>query len=192
MITASREVNCQDEKGKMTAAQYERFYPFRASITESKAFMRAIRSALGLAATYTMEELKKPFIVAHVVPNFDDPTIKDVAAANFLQASGLLFTTQNAPNQNAIAQRVEIIDAEPLEPEIEPQEATEAEPAHVKEADQPKESKKKAPQPCSEPPAAPDLECCSCGKRISENVANYSIQKFGMELCVTCQKNPPQ
>lgn len=42
-------------------------------MAESKAFMRAIRAALGLAGTYAYEELKKPFVVARVVPNLGRP-----------------------------------------------------------------------------------------------------------------------
>ena len=60
-------------------------------MAESKAFMRAIRAALGLAGTYAYEELKKPFIVARVVPNLDAPEIKQAVASNYLQSMGMLF-----------------------------------------------------------------------------------------------------
>jgi hypothetical protein len=46
---------------------------FRKSITESKALLRAIRSALSVHATYTKEELRKPFVVPVVTLNYDDP-----------------------------------------------------------------------------------------------------------------------
>ena len=71
--------------------QFRRFLPHRTAMAESKAFMRAIRAALGLAGTYAYEELKKPFIVARVVPNLDAPEIKQAVASNYLQSMGMLF-----------------------------------------------------------------------------------------------------
>jgi len=91
LMKATKEIDCTMEKASMTEAQYKRFLPHRTAMAESKAFMRAIRAALGLAGNYELAELRKPFIVAHVVPNLDAPEIKDAVAQNYLQSMGMLF-----------------------------------------------------------------------------------------------------
>lgn len=92
-----KEIDCTLEAAGMkdgaNGQQYRRFLPHRTAMAESKAFMRAIRAALGLAGTYAYEDLKKPFVVARVVPNLDAPEIKDAVAANYLQSMGMLFET---------------------------------------------------------------------------------------------------
>jgi len=91
LISKDKEIDGEIEKSSMTEAQYKRWLPHRTSIAESKAMMRCIRDALGLAATYTLDELKKPFIIAHIVPNLDAPEIRSALAGSYLQNMGLLF-----------------------------------------------------------------------------------------------------
>ena len=68
LITKSKEIDCALEKASMTDAQYKKFLPHRASMAETKAYMRCLRASLGLAQGYTLQELKKPFEIgrAHV------------------------------------------------------------------------------------------------------------------------------
>lgn len=82
--------------------------------------MRAIRAALGLADTYELAELKKPFVVARIVPNLDAPEIKDAVAANYLQSMGMLFEMPAAAQRQSLPpaatqQQAEVIpdDEEP-------------------------------------------------------------------------------
>ena len=100
-MKATKEIDCTLEAASMkdgaTGQQYRRFLPHRTAMAESKAFMRAIRAALGLAGTYKLPDLKKPFIVARVVPNLDAPEIKQAVAGSYLQSMGLLFETPAAP-----------------------------------------------------------------------------------------------
>ena len=95
LMKATKEIDCTLEAAGMkdgaNGQQFRRFLPHRTAMAESKAFMRAIRAALGLAGTYAFEELKKPFIVARVVPNLDAPEIKQAVASNYLQSMGMLF-----------------------------------------------------------------------------------------------------
>ena len=91
MISKSKEIDCSIEKASQSEKQYRKFLPHRASIAETKAFMRCIRSALGLAQGYTMQELKKPFIIAHIVPNLDAPEMRNALINNSLRDMGLLF-----------------------------------------------------------------------------------------------------
>ena len=55
--------------------------------------------SLGLAATYSLPELRKPFIIAHVVPNLDAPEIKEAVASNYLQSMGMLFEAREHREQ---------------------------------------------------------------------------------------------
>lgn len=36
-----------------------------------------------------------------------------------------------------------------------------------------------------------EKKCTGCGANISDKVAKFSKDKFGQELCIKCQKNPP-
>lgn len=91
LMQATKEIDCDLSRKSMTEAQFNRFLPHRTAMAESKAFMRAIRAALGLAGGYDMQDLQKPFIVARIVPNLDAPEIRDAVANNYLQSMGLLF-----------------------------------------------------------------------------------------------------
>lgn len=92
--------------------QFRRFLPHRTAMAESKAFMRAIRAALGLAGTYPLEELKKPFVVARMVPNLDAPEIKQAVAQNYLQSMGMLFEAPAAGHRQIEAPKaVETVEA---------------------------------------------------------------------------------
>ena len=79
LLQATKEIDCTLEAAGMkdgaNGQQYRRFLPHRTAMAESKAFMRAIRAALGLAGTYAYEDLKKPFVVARVVG--DDVQVLD-------------------------------------------------------------------------------------------------------------------
>ena len=90
LMKATREIDCTLEAAAMkdgvNGQQYRRFLPHRTAMAESKAFMRAVRAALGLAGTYQMEDLRKPFIVARVVPNLDAPEIKQAVAGSYVPA----------------------------------------------------------------------------------------------------------
>ena len=100
LISKDKEIDCAIEKASMTDSQYKRFLPHRASIAESKALVRCIRDALGLAQTYTQQELAKPFVIAHVVLNLDSPEIHERLVSGYLQSMGLLFEApgvQQAP-----------------------------------------------------------------------------------------------
>lgn len=52
------------------------------------------------------------------------------------------------------------------------------------EVDSPDSDSNKNPNNVNE-----NLKCASCGKSISQNVSNYSQNKFGKPLCFDCQKS---
>lgn len=189
LITKDKEIDCSIEKESMKPDQFKRFLPHRASIAESKALMRCIRDALSLAAGYTLEELKKPFIVAHIVPNFDAPEIRERVANSYLQSMGLLFE-QPAEKPQLTNGPSNLIEA--------PQEVTES----ITE-DEPFSEGDYADNDDITPE---DLEfmqgtyCEQCGAEIvevtgsngktwsPEAIESYSKNRFGRCLCPTCQR----
>lgn len=194
MITMTKEIDCTIEKAGMTDAQYKRFLPHRASMAESKATMRAFRAALQLNQTYTHAEIKKPFIIAHIVPNLDAPDIRQALINNSLKDMGLLFETPT--KQEAITQ---------AEPPALPGSTDGFSEADYPDNDEPfteseyaQETQEELP-PWEEQPQRQAIVCADCGKQITEakgkngqtwtpeNVEGYSVKRFGRCLCLDCQ-----
>jgi hypothetical protein len=180
LVTARKELQMATEKANMSEARFNRFFPHRASHCETKALSRAVRKALSLKISYTMEELQKPFVVALLVPNMEDPAVKNAAIAAYFGTSKTLFNMPTAAPvpqlMTPAGQVLQITAKETLEPEQE-------EPP--KSADEPKKETKQTDQKgqhrCQDP---------GCGKFITEGVAKYSLDVYGIELCQTCQHKP--
>ena len=68
---AHKEIMVQDVTEGMTEAQRKEFLKFRSEMCETKAINRALRAAMHIKGTYTLQGLQKPFVAA---PDFD-PTI---------------------------------------------------------------------------------------------------------------------
>ncbi|WP_306568951.1 hypothetical protein [Faecalispora jeddahensis] len=188
LLQATKEIDCTLEASGMkdgaSGQQYKRFLPHRTAMAESKAFMRAIRAALGLAGTYELAELKKPFVVARIVPNLDAPEIKDAVAANYLQSMGMLFEMpahQPRPSLPASAQPPESV------PEYEDEQ-----PGQLPWDE--------APEEPGWEPEPEGIFCADCHKTIEEtqarngsiwspeDIAGYSERRFGRPLCTACQE----
>lgn len=179
IVKATKEIECESIRKTMkTDAQYQRFFEHRAAIAESKALMRAIRSALGLPAGYELTELRKPFIIAHIVPNLDAPEIKDAIAGNYLQSMGMLFETpQNAP----ALQPHENPTTEVTVPDDEPDD-------YITDEYGPSPSEYDGPV-CEECGAIIEETTNSKGKKWSpQDIADYSKRVHGRVLCLECQK----
>ena len=183
-------------KGGAGGQQYQRFLPFRTAMAESKAFMRAIRAALGLAGTYLLEDLKKPFIVARVVPNLDAPEIKQAVAGSYLQSMGMLFEMPAA--QPAALPSPPAAEEVPAYPDEEPGQLPwdEAPPEPPDTWSQEPGYGQWEPEP--EPPQG--IFCSQCRREITggksrngrnwtpEDIAGYSQRTFGRVLCLACQE----
>ena len=178
VLKATKEIDC-------TLEQYKRFLPHRTAMAESKAFMRAIRAALGLAGTYELAELKKPFIVARIVPNLDAPEIKEAVASSYLQSMGLLFETPAQTQTAGLPAPTAGAQAEVI-PEY-PDETPEQTPW-----DDP-------PEPDWEPEPE-GFFCADCGQELvetkarngnlwkPEDIAGFSERRYGRRLCPSCQE----
>lgn len=192
LIAKDKEIDCSMEKATMSEAQYKRFLPHRASIAESKALMRCIRDALGLAPTYTQQELAKPFVIAHVVPNLDAPEIRERLASGYLQSMGLLFETPSG-QKAALPASAEPTQKPPALPEAEPDDG------YCESDYPPDEEDSEEPLPW-ETPQRDGIWCEECGGEITETtgrngrkwtaeaIKGYSEKNFGRCLCPSCQQ----
>ena len=200
LMKATKEIDCTLEAAGMKdgadGKQFRRFLPHRTAVAESKAFMRAIRAALGLAGTYAYEELKKPFVVARVVPNLDAPEIKQAVASNYLQSMGMLFEmpTQTARAGLPVAPTAEAVPPYEDEGPMPWDEAPE----------EPEDSWSSSPEYGAVPdwadPEPQGVFCSECRREITggqsrngrkwsaEDIVGYSQRTFGRVLCPECQE----
>lgn len=196
LMQATKEIDTTLESGGMTEKQYKRFLPHRTAIAESKAFMRAIRAALGLAGTYSLADLQKPFIVARVVPNLEAPEIKEAVAANYLQSMGMLFEMP-AASQPAVSQpSLPVPEAETV-PQYPDENPGDLEPGYYEpEDDGPPPWLDEPDPPAPEHPAVITEICADCRRPIMvpegknwkvTDIISYSRRIFGRQLCTDCQ-----
>ena len=110
-VVATKEIRMADEQKKMSDKQYAAFFPFRTEQCETKALNRALREALMINSTYQANDLQKPFAVAYVVPNMDDPDLKKVMVAKYAEGVSSLFggnevmgiqAPKNIPEENTV------------------------------------------------------------------------------------------
>lgn len=167
-IVANKEIAVKEAVIGMTPKQETEFLKFRSEMCESKALNRALRTAMQIKGTYLIEELKKPFVVAYLVPNLDNPLVKQKAVDNMFGSAQNLFGEQSAREiviaDEGTGEVIEGVCCE-VEPPIEPPRV----------------------QPM-EPPPCKVWTCGVCGKEITAKAANYSIDKMGRPLCFEHQK----
>ena len=139
---------------------------------ETKALNRALRKAMMIKSTYAAEELKKPFVVAYVVPNMDDPEMKKAMVQRYAESSAALF--RNDPKMIE-AKNVEVLPEDDEEPEELPPPA----------------------DPEEEPEDDPEKEeyyCQDCGQLIEhgskewpvKRIIESSQKRFKKNLCIDC------
>lgn len=207
MISKSKEIDCSIEKASQSEKQYRKFLPHRASIAETKAFMRCIRSALGLAQGYTMQELKKPFIIAHIVPNLDAPEMRNALINNSLRDMGLLFERPGETAEPGCSQQFQ--EPAALPGSTDTGSYAGAADGYRNPADNDTDSGGytdadfSGPLPWDMPPEQqnqPGIWCADCGREITEAagrngstwtpdaIKGYSEKRFGRCLCTDCQK----
>jgi len=190
-VTDTNEINVEHQTADMSEKQKAEFLRFMPQICEAKAMNGAIRTALHLKGTYTLEELKKPFVVAYLVPNMNNPEVKQAAITNMFESNKRLF---GGESQAVQATPVLGVSTEPMgeipesaahfidEPVGEPVvesvvEPVIEEPAPVQQATQP-----------SMDDDAP-LICEKCGTDINQKVFKFSVERYGRPLCYKCQRS---
>lgn len=167
----------EEEKLVAVEKQLTQFLSHKRAQCETKALNRALREAMGIKSTYTAEELGKPFVVAHVVPNLADPDLKQAVINNYTQSSAMLFSPRRETEVKALEapeeRNIEVISSN----ETERNEDVETVEAEI--VDEPK-----------------GIGCEKCGQVIEgideqwtvEAIVDYSKKKFkGKVLCADCQ-----
>ncbi len=170
-VVATKEIRMADEQKKMSDKQYAAFFPFRTEQCETKALNRALREALMINSTYQAADLQKPFAVAYVVPNMDDPDLKKVMVAKYAEGVSTLFG----------GNEVKAVEA--------PKEFSEENTVVIPpdEADE--------DPPFIEAEIVKDIVCEKCGQIIKdfndewpvERIVERSMKKYNKVLCTDCQ-----
>lgn len=101
-IVAHKEIIVQDVTDGMSDNQRKEFLKFRSEMCETKAINRALRAAMHIKGTYTLEELRKPFVVAYLVPNLDNELVKQEAVRHFFTSAQELYGGHTTDARKAI------------------------------------------------------------------------------------------
>jgi len=179
-VVASKEILYDDVTSRMTPAQKDEFSKFRSEMCETKALNRALRIAMQIKATYTKAELAKPFVVAYLVPNLDNPTVREEAVKSFFGVARELYgVTEKA----AEAQHTIYADNQPDEDDsgYEP-------PAPEYVPDSIQQPEPTTPEMEENAPDYDPTICTECGTKCSNGVVKYSQEQFGRTLCMACQR----
>lgn len=185
------EIRVEEATQGMTDGQKREFLKHLPQICEAKALNGAIRTALQIKGTYTIQELAKPFVVAYLVPNLDNADVKRVAIESMFASAKNLFGNGALPDNGIIEARhsEDLSYSDVIEPEQINGEIPVAPPAEqpLKQAPAP-QAPPEQPKVMTEEDRSQDFCCDKCGKVIPEKVWNYSYENFGRPLCYDCQK----
>lgn len=187
-IVAHKEIIVADVAVGMTEFQAKEFLKFRSEMCETKAINRALRAAMHIKGTYSLQELQKPFVVAYLVPNLDNEAVKAEAVRHFFTSAQELYGGHSSEARKAIF--VEDDVEEGMEYEMPGKPIAQPENAAYREvpAEPPRETQQRQ-QAAAE--AASDYDptiCTECGTKCSNGVVKYSQETFGRTLCMACQR----
>ena len=187
-IVAHKEIIVQDATDGMTDNQKKEFLKFRSEMCETKAINRALRAAMHIKGTYTLEELKKPFVVAYLVPNLDNPDVKAEAVRHFFSSAQEFYGGANTEVRKAIFVEDDI--EEGMEHETPGKPISQPEAGSYREVPQetPREEQKRQQAAAEAQPDYDPTICCECGVKVSNGIVRYSQQQYGRTLCMECQR----
>lgn len=181
MVEDTHEIIVDNVVPGMSDKQRAEFMKHLPQICEAKALNGAIRTALHIKGTYTLEEISKPFVVAYLVPNLNHEEVKRAAIESMFQSSQRLFG--NVPSIHQVEAKVPesaSIEASDGEEYGEFVDGTyrEAPGANgpIQEQEQEQEDR------------TMDFRCDKCNEVIPKKVWDYSIEHYDRPLCYKCQK----
>lgn len=185
-IVAHKEIIVQDVTDGMTDMQRREFLKFRSEMCETKAINRALRAAMHIKGTYTIQELQKPFVVAYLVPNLDNEAVKAEAVRHMFSSAQELYGGHTPDARRAIFIEDDVEEGMEYEAPAKPITGSQA----YQEAPQepPRETHQRQQQAAE---AAPDFDptvCSECGVKCSNGVVRYSQEQYGRTLCMNCQR----
>jgi len=173
------------------------------------AILRVVRALVGMKGQYTKTELAKPFVVSRVTfsPDYSDPEVRRAmldqgmnAVSNMFGSAGALPSTAMPGGEPDYA--VPDSTFNPDEFAGNPAFASNSEdpagdfnpPSHDDAPEQPPAGGNYPPDPMEGAPSTKPqgdhgpLVCSQCGREITEKIADFSTRKFGVPLCMKCQK----
>lgn len=187
-IVAHKEIVVQDVTDGMSEAQRKEFLKFRSEMCETKAINRALREAMHIKGTYTLQELQKPFVVAYLVPNLDNELVKQEAVRHFFTSAQELYGGYTPDARRAIFVEDDVEEGREYETPGQPIAEPENGAYREAPASPPHEVQQKQRAAAE---AAPDYDptiCSECGAKCSNGVVKYSQEQFGRTLCMSCQR----
>lgn len=185
-IVAHKEIIVQDATDGMSDAQRKEFLKFRSEMCETKAINRALRAAMHIKSTYTIQELQKPFVVAYLVPNLNNEDVKAEAIRHMFTSAQELYGGHTPDARRAIF--VEDDVEEGMEYEA-PGKPIDGGHAYQEAPPEPPRQTQQRQQRAAE--TAPDFDptvCAECGAKCSNGVVKYSQEQYGRTLCMSCQR----
>ncbi len=166
----------------MSEKQKAEFLKHLPQICEAKALNGAIRTALHIKGTYTMEELMKPFVVAYLVPNLNNEEVKNAAIGSMFRSSdnlfGLVPSVQQIESKVPEQAAAEAADGENYDQYVDGTYSVKGIHKETNPIDSPSQTDSERS----------DFYCDKCGKAIEEKVWDYSMDHYGRPLCYGCQK----
>lgn len=195
-IVSHKEISIEDVVDGMTEKQRKEFMKFRSEMCESKALNRALRTAMQIKSSYFIGEFKKPFVVAYLVPNLDNPAVRDKAVECMFGATDELYGSRPAASHTIyVGDDDDEPGAYPATDDAPPPYEQQPTPPQAPPQNQ-QSGSKQAQQPRQQAGGKPrgqngDSEfCADCGAQIGLDVAEYSRKHYdGAAYCRTCQNN---
>ena len=185
-IVAHKEIIVQDVTDGMSEAQRKEFLKFRSEMCETKAINRALRAAMHIKGTYTLQELQKPFVVAYLVPNLDNEAVKAEAVRHMFASAQELYGGHTPEARKAIFVEDDLEEGMEYETPSKPITGSHA---YEEAPPEPPRQTQQRQQRAAE--AAPDFDptiCTECGVKCSNGVVKYSQEQYGRTLCMSCQR----
>lgn len=162
------------------------------------AILRVIRALIGMKGAYTMDELRKPFAVARVTfsPDYSDPAVRNAMLSQGMNSVSNMFGSR-PPLAMGAAEPTPIVPEDTFNPDefADNPAFTSDTPAGVDDGYiAPAPEYTGAPQGETTRVGYEDdgtdeqLICSQCGREISQKIAEYSKRRYGVALCMKCQK----
>lgn len=158
------------------------------------AINRVVRALTGLKGQYTKEELEKPFAIPRVTfaPDYTDPEIRNYVLSQGMNSISSLFGMRAVPAMPTPALEVStntpvfnpevFVDNPAFTSDMSGSEAEGFEP------EPPTEQNYEQPQQTASAQSTTGYVCDGCGTEITQNVYEYSLNRFGRLLCIKCQR----
>lgn len=185
-IVAHKEIIVQDVTDGMGDAQRKEFLKFRSEMCETKAINRALRAAMHIKSTYTIEELRKPFVVAYLVPNLNNEAVKAEAIRHMFTSAQELYGGHTPDARKAIFIEDDVEEGMEYEAPGKPITGS-----HAYEENPPEPPRQQQQRQQRAAETAPDFDptiCTECGAKCSNGVVKYSQEQYGRTLCMNCQR----